>query len=89
MTAENLARELRRLEHIIDALDDGTTEYAPYNWLGFIDPVRYGFTVGQSIRYSLERTCLTYGTPSGRDPQCPSALISNSPTSFVPVRSTR
>lgn len=61
MTPETTARELRRLEHIVHTMDDGTNEHAPWNWLRFIDPVMGGYTIGETYRYAHERTNAAFG----------------------------
>lgn len=60
MTAENMAREDRRLQAVVQDLDDGQSEFPPYNWLRFTDPMHYGFTFGESIRYGIERSGLAW-----------------------------
>lgn len=65
MTPENTARELRRLEHIIWDLYDGQSEHPPSDWMRFTDPLMAGYTVGESWRYSVERTTLAYGLERG------------------------
>ncbi|MDR7252773.1 hypothetical protein J2X46_001758 [Nocardioides sp. BE266] len=61
MSAEVIAQEMRRLEHIVHDLDDGRSEHAPWNWIRFTDPLFYGFTIGENSRYAHERTNLAYG----------------------------
>lgn len=61
MTPGNMAREDRRLNRIVADLDDGRSEFAPYNWLRFTDPVMYGLTVGETVQYACARADLAYG----------------------------
>lgn len=61
MTPETMAHELRRLDHIVYALDDDLEDAPSYDWLTFTDPLMSGMTVGEIWRYAHARMNLAYG----------------------------